>query len=182
MLKFCVSEHTGGIIMTTREFSKPVTFYLDDATYNWLTGDTEVLGLSRSGYLRSMVAWWRQEREAGRMTDGIPATAAADRGDELAAARERIRELEGRLSSDVSLNDALAESRLRISTLEGDVRALEAERDGMQELINTQRERQGMSDSLNQELTTTVNRLTLMLPAAGETSEGRGFNWKFWRR
>lgn len=168
--------------MTTREFARPVTFYLDDATYDWLTEDSASLESSRSGYLRSMVTWWREEREAGRMEDGVPKPSTTDGGEELAAARGQIRELEARLSSDTSLSEELVDARLRISTLEGDVRALEAERDGMQELINTQRERQGMSDSLNQELTTTVNRLTLMLPAAGESSEGRGFNWRFWRR
>lgn len=168
--------------MTTREYSKPVTFYLDDATFDWLTADTEVLGQSRSGYLRSMVAWWRQEREAGRMEDGIPTATATDSGEELGAARERIRELEERSTSDSSLRSELITARLRIAALEGDVRALEAEKNGMQELLDSQRERQGMSDSLNQELTTTVNRLTLMLPAAGESSEGRGFNWRFWRR
>ena len=55
---------------------------------------------------------------------------------------------------------------------------------GQQDLIQQMRERQGMSDSLNQELSQRLkeslasnDRLQLMLPAAGQT--GRPW-WKLW--
>ena len=67
--------------------------------------------------------------------------------------------------------------------------AAEARIEGMQEIVNLQRERLGMADALNVELTRrlefaqiSLDRVTLMLPAPGETSEPRGFNWRFWRR
>ena len=56
---------------------------------------------------------------------------------------------------------------------------------GQEELIRQQGERQGMSDSLNQELNqrlkeahATVDGFRMMLPAAGQT--GRTW-WKFWQ-
>ena len=67
--------------------------------------------------------------------------------------------------------------------------AAEARIEGMQEIVNLQRERLGMADALNVELTRrlefaqiSLDRVTLMLPAPGETSGPRGFNWRFWRR
>ena len=61
--------------------------------------------------------------------------------------------------------------------------------EGLQAIIAQQRERLGMSDALNIELAkrleeahTTLNRVTLALPAAGESSSSGGFNWRFWRR
>lgn len=55
---------------------------------------------------------------------------------------------------------------------------------GLEELVQQQRERQGMSDALNQELSqrlkeshATLDGFRLMLPAAGET--GRRW-WRFW--
>ena len=64
------------------------------------------------------------------------------------------------------------------------IRGLEDVNRGLEELIAQQRDRQGMSDSLNQELTkrleevhSTVDRITLMLPAAGQTGQRW---WKFW--
>ena len=64
------------------------------------------------------------------------------------------------------------------------IRGLEEINRGLEALIQQQRERQGMSDSLNQELTkrlgevhSTVDRMTLMLPAAGQTGQRW---WKFW--
>ena len=171
--------------MTSREFPNPVTFYLDDATHAWLSADCAELQMSRSGYLRNMVEWWRHEREAGRMPGAQPGPIGEQDlaiSRELTVARERARELEARLEGHEALAKELAVSQARITTLEGDVRALEAERDGMGEIINIQRERQGMSDSLNQELTQTLNRITLILPAPGESSGSRGFNWRFWQR
>lgn len=67
--------------------------------------------------------------------------------------------------------------------------AAEARMEGLQEIVALQRERLGMSDSLNVELTrrlevaqTSLDRVTLMLPAPSVTSESRGFNWRFWQR
>ena len=64
------------------------------------------------------------------------------------------------------------------------IRGLEGINRGLETLIEQQRERQGMSDSLNQELAkrleeahSTVDRITLMLPPAGQT--GRRW-WRFW--
>ena len=57
--------------------------------------------------------------------------------------------------------------------------------DGLEALVQQQRERQGMSDSLNQELNQRLkeahaisDRFQLALPAAGET---RRSWWQFWQ-
>ena len=70
-----------------------------------------------------------------------------------------------------------------------DLATADAKIEGLEAIVELQRERIGMADALNIELTkrleetnTTVNRLTLALPAPGETSEGRGFRWRFWER
>ena len=67
--------------------------------------------------------------------------------------------------------------------------AAEARIEGLQEIVALLRERLGMSDSLNVELAqrlevaqTSLDRVTLMLPPPGETSESKGFNWRFWQR
>ena len=63
--------------------------------------------------------------------------------------------------------------------------AAQARIDGLEALIEQQRERQGMSDSLNQELNQRLkeahalsDRFQLALPAAGET---RRSWWQFWQ-
>lgn len=80
----------------------------------------------------------------------------------------------GKLSS-VSPAVALAAAETRIQ--------------GQDEIIKIQRERIGMADALNIELTkrleasqNSMDRLTLMLPAPEETTTNghRGFNWRFW--
>ena len=72
-------------------------------------------------------------------------------------------------------------------TLEAQVAlaAAQARIDGLEALVQQQRERQGMSDSLNQELNqrlkeahTISDRFQLALPAAGETSRSW---WRFWQ-
>ena len=69
--------------------------------------------------------------------------------------------------------------------------AAEARIHGQDEIIKIQRERLGMADALNIELTkrleasqNSMDRLTLMLPAPDEvqTNGHRGFNWRFWER
>ena len=76
-----------------------------------------------------------------------------------------------------------------ISKLTADLAAARATIEGQERLIQQQRERQGMSDSLNQELSQrlevalgTIDRVTLALPASGDSSASRGFNWRFWQR
>ena len=63
--------------------------------------------------------------------------------------------------------------------------AAQARIDGLEALVQQQRERQGMSDSLNQELNQRLkeahalsDRFQLALPAAGET---RRSWWQFWQ-
>ena len=72
-------------------------------------------------------------------------------------------------------------------TLEAQVAlaAAQARIDGLEALVQQQRERQGMSDSLNQELNqrlkeahTISDKFQLALPAAGETSRSW---WRFWQ-
>ena len=78
---------------------------------------------------------------------------------------------------------------LGISDPAVDLAAAGAKIEGLEAIVELQRERIGMADALNIELTkrleeanTMANRLTLALPAPGETSEGRGFRWRFWER
>ena len=73
--------------------------------------------------------------------------------------------------------------------LMAELAAARATIDGLERLLGQQRERQGMSDALNVQLSQhlnkalgTADRLTLALPAPADTSEGRGFNWRFWER
>ena len=184
--------------MTLKETQKPVTFYLDESAYSWLTKDAQHLQVSRSAYLRNIVEWWRKQREASPANDLGPALGpeldkrhkkVPEKSDELLAARQRILELEAQVEGHDELTRQLSDSQVRVTVLEGDVRELSAEKQGMQNLLDQQRERQGMSDSLSIELSqqlkfalTTVDRLTLALPAPEESSNSKGFNWRFWRR
>ena len=68
---------------------------------------------------------------------------------------------------------------------DGALREAQAQIHGQEELITQMRERQGMSDSLNQELNqrlqealTTSDRLTLMLPSP--SSNGHRPWWRVW--
>lgn len=177
--------------MTTRANQKPITFYLEEGDYAWVTQDAQQLNLSRSAYLRNMVDWWRIERESGRLDGGRAALGPGSAGQsnvgnetsrQLSVAQERIRELEADIEGRQEQAEELTESQARVLTLEGEVRTLMAEKEGLEKVIEIQRDRQGMADSLNQELTTVLNRMTLALPAAGESSGSSGFNWRFWRR
>ena len=69
---------------------------------------------------------------------------------------------------------------------DGALREAQAQIHGLEELVAQMRERQGMSDSLNQELNqrlqeslATSDRLTLMLPSPA--SEGNRPWWRVWR-
>lgn len=79
--------------------------------------------------------------------------------------------------------------QLDIARLTSELAAARATIEGQERLIAQQRERQGMSDSLNQEQAKSldtaldaVSRLSRALPAAGESTRSGGFNWRFWRR
>ena len=104
-------------------------------------------------------------------------------------AQARIQELEAKVARHDDLTRELTETHERGLILEGDVRELVADKQGLQNLMAHHRERQGMSDALNIQLSLrlesalgTVDRLTLALPAPAQSSDPRGFNWRFWQR
>ena len=73
-----------------------------------------------------------------------------------------------------------------LTVTQGGLATAQATIEGQERLIAQQRERQGMSDALNQEISKRLetaldgmNRLTLALPAAGESSASKGFKLAF---
>ena len=77
---------------------------------------------------------------------------------------------------------------VRSTSLESELSEARAEIRGLQEVNRVLNERLGMADAQNVELNnrlqeahTTVDRVTLMLPAAGDTGRGR-WSWQFWKR
>lgn len=77
----------------------------------------------------------------------------------------------------------------QMASVESELAQARAEVRGLQEINRLLNERLGMADAQNVELNkrleaalSTVERVTLALPAAGESSGARGWNWKFWRR
>ena len=160
--------------MAGRTDQKQVSVYLSEEMYSWLSKDSESSGMSRAAFLRHVLETWRSERE-GRGEDGVSTGSAAG--------PQETAESHGHLVSQLS------ESRERVMVLEGDVRTLTAERDGLEAIIAMHRERLGLADSQNISLNlrleaaqTSLDRLTLMLPAPGETSSPKRFNWRFWQR
>lgn len=91
--------------------------------------------------------------------------------------------------SEVAATDEGAEGRsipveVRLAVAEERIRGLEEDKRALQTLANEQKDRQGHSDALNQQLSRqleaahgTIERVTLALPAAGQT--GRRW-WQFW--
>ena len=165
--------------------------YVSEDMYNWLSEDARGMGLSRAAFLRNVLDWWRSERESGRLgqDSAMHTPGTVDGMDSLGVAVRRVREMEAQLEGQEELSRELTEARTRIVTLEGDVRTLTAERQGLEGIVEQQRERQGMSDALNIEMSkrleeahASLNRVTLALPAAGESSGSSGFNWRFWQR
>ena len=78
--------------------------------------------------------------------------------------------------------DAVTPPEIALATAEAQIK-------GLHEINSLLRERLGMSDALNIELSkrlensqTALERVTLMLPEAGESSRPSGFNWRFWQR
>ena len=176
--------------MAGRSDQKQLSAYVSEDMYNWLSDDARRMGLSRAAFLRNALDWWRAERESGRLgqENAVIAPGTADRLNTLAEAETRIRELEAQIEGQEGLSREVAEARTQILILEGDVRTLNAERQGLESIVEQQRDRQGMSDALNIEMSkrleeahASLNRLTLALPAAGESS-GSSFNWRFWQR
>ena len=145
------------------------------------------LGTPRHNEVRVMTEHRQEERQsvrvvfyltpewAARLDEAVEAEGLNQRGPWVRRLVERALggadEPEIELSSDeVTLQLQLTESR--------------AENRGLQALIEQLRERLGMADAHNQDLNrrleeahSTVDRVTLMLPAAGQT--GRQW-WRFW--
>ena len=105
-------------------------------------------------------------------------------------------EQEGRLDKAVDESGLIRADYLRevldgvftgaLASTDGAPREAQAQIHGLEQLIAQMRERQGMSDSLNQELNqrlqealSTSDRLTLMLPSP--SSEGQRPWWRVWR-
>ena len=70
--------------MTSRDIQKPITFYLDESTYNWLTQEAQDRHLSRSAYLRNIVDSWKQDQPSGQ-GNGHRATAKLGGGRQAGA-------------------------------------------------------------------------------------------------
>ena len=108
-------------------------------------------------------------------------------------------EEEGRLDKAVDESDLIRADYLREvldsvwsgalastnGSTDGALREAQAQNHGLEQLITQMRERQGMSDSLNQELNqrlqealSTSDRLTLMLPSP--SSNGHRPWWRVW--
>ena len=108
------------------------------------------------------------------------------------ALEEKVARFEGGTLEDQPTLPVLgsgSSEQLEIARLTSELAAARATIDGQERLITQQRERQGMSDALNQEQAKSldtaldaVSRLSRALPAAGESTGGGGFNWRFWRR
>ena len=160
--------------MAGRTDQKQVSVYVSEDMYIWLTNDSQAMGLSRAAFLRHVLERWRSERESTGQNGASPSLATAEQVE---------------VESQRQLFNEVTDSRLRILTLEGDVKTLTAEKQGLVGIVDQQRERMGMADALSIELTkrleasqNSLDRITLMLPAAGETGRPRRFNWRFWQR
>lgn len=112
---------------------------------------------------------------AARLDEAIEAAGQDHRGPWVRRIIEQT--LEGTEESQVELSDDVV-------TLQLELTETRAENRGLQALVDQMRERLGLADAHNQDLNrrleeahTTVDRVTLMLPAAGQT--GRTW-WKFW--
>ena len=93
--------------MTAKDLQKPVTFYLDESAYDWLTQDAARLQISRSAYLRNIVDWWRTQRETeggegqatilAQVAEGQKLTMSSA-ASEVILAQERITALEEQIT------------------------------------------------------------------------------------
>ena len=112
---------------------------------------------------------------AGRMDEAIATEGATRRGPWVRRLVERTLADEDKPGLEMSDDEV---------TLQLQLVEARAEKRGLQALVDQLRERLGMADAHNVDLNrrleeahTTVDRVTLMLPAAGQT--GRTW-WKFW--
>ena len=160
--------------MAGRTDQKQVSVYVSEDMYTWLTNDAQAMGLSRAAFLRHVLERWMSERESTGQNGASSSLATADHVE---------------VESQKQLFNEVTDSRLRILTLEGDVKTLTAVKEGLTGIVDQQRERIGMADALSIELTkrleasqNSLDRMTLMLPAPGETDRPTRFNWRFWQR
>ena len=121
------------------------------------------------------IAFYLTPTWAARLDDAVEAAGETHRGPWVRRLIEQT--LEG---SEVGR----AELPEDVVTLQLELTETRAENRGLQALVDQMRERLGLADAHNQDLNrrleeahTTVDRVTLMLPAAGQT--GRTW-WKFW--
>ena len=143
------------MVQPVERHSERVVFYVTPTARDRLTQAVDTSGVTQADWLRAAMELALEGRRLDENDDDEQGEAATR------AAPEEI-----------------AVYQTRILTLEGDVRALTAEKDGLERLIQQQRERQGMSDSLNQELTKTIDRITLILPAPSSDRDRPW--WKLW--
>ena len=94
-----------------------------------------------------------------------------------------------RVESEALLAGDVAEGDQDVMPLASQLAAAEARVQGLEEIVAILRERLGMADAHNLELNrrleeshATVDRVTLALPAAGETAGSRRSVWRFWER
>lgn len=143
------------VLQPVERHSKRVVFYVTPTARDRLTHAVDASGVTQADWLRAAM--------------------------ELALKGPRFDEDIGDAQGDTDSRAApeeVAVYQTKILTLEGDVRTLSAEKEGLERLIQQHRERQGMSDSLNQELTKTIDRITLILPAP--SSDANRPWWRLW--
>ena len=121
------------------------------------------------------IAFYLTPTWAARLDDAVQAAGETHRGPWVRRLVEQT--LEGTDVDRAELPDDVVALQLELTESR-------AENRGLQALVDQMRERLGMADAHNQELNrrleeahSTVDRVTLMLPAAGET--GRPW-WKLW--
>ena len=94
-----------------------------------------------------------------------------------------------RVESEALVAGNVAEGDESVMPLASQLAAAEARVQGLEEIVAILRERLGMADAHNLELNkrleeshSTVDRVMLALPAAGESARPRRSAWRFWER
>ena len=103
--------------------------------------------------------------------------------------RQWLEEALVRVESEALLAGNVAEGDQSVIPLASQLAAAEARVQGLEEIVAILRERLGMADAHNLELNkrleeshSTIDRVMLALPAAGQGSEPTRRSWQFWRR
>ena len=103
--------------------------------------------------------------------------------------RQWLEEALVRVETEALLAGNVAEGDQSVMPLASQLAAAEARVQGLEEIVALLRERLGMADAHNLELNkrleeshSTVDRVMLALPAAGESSGPRRSLWRFWER